>query len=475
MLVFSTKLPLKEEITPENCVQLFKEWVEGSPHYSINVRSYEEKSREDFECRDGNVTFSIRHFENDHVNVVACRLENQDGNALWINDCIYISENGLKFILIQLNCNRTDFGIRLPKVHKPYIVRKFIEMGFCKDDSGIPITDYPLDADNEFYDICVKIMLGDYDYSLPAVYVSCDPYGKHRVDSRELARKLGGLAHVFLEQKPETASKLRFDTNGNNSYFGYVGIYFPGTSSCKKYGFEYYDDNREMIQGIIDSVWRPLINRLDATTYNWNQIVALQSRKKMLEWQDINKHDKKQLEEYINTFDQENKGLRDKIDELNQLVYSLEARCDSLHEALKGSSSDSNFFKSGTEPALYPSEKEDLLYSILSQVRNRFPASSRAVGIIDSLLEANPRSGNCEKIIAGVEDIFANRTRLNDSAKSQLKSLGFTISDEGAHYKLIFHDPRYTFSVAKTPSDHRGGNNLTSDIRKIIDIERKII
>lgn len=474
MLVFSTRLPLKEEITSENCLQLFKEWVEQSPHYSISEIDYDVHSHDDFECGTGKILFSIRHFKNGQIELSACRLENHDSSAIWINDCIYVVENGVKSLLIQLNCNRTDFSTQLPPVHKPYIVRKFIEMGFCKNDADIPVTDTPIDADGSFYNICTEIMQGTYRYSMPVVYISCDYWGNHVISPQYLARQLSGVAHVFVEHSHETALRLRDATDGNNAYTGYVGIYFPGTKFCQRYGLEYYNNYREMTQEIISSIWSALVNRLDSSTYNWNQIIALQSRQKMLEWQDISAQDKEQLSMYMDTFDQENADLRGKIDELNQQVYALRSQLDTLRATLRGDLEDSCFYKAGKEVNLYIAEKEDLLYSILSQAQKKYPQSSRAYTIIQSLLEANPRHGECENIISEIRSIFNNGGKLTKAAKTRLKALGFSIEEDGTHYKLVFHDPRYMFSVSKTPSDHREGKNLISDICNIIDIERKI-
>lgn len=474
MLVFSTRLPLKEEITSENCLQLFKEWVEQSPHYPISEINYDVRSYEDFECGNGKISFSIRHFENNQIKLSACRLENHDSGAVWINDCIYVVEQGVKSLLIQLNCNRTDFSTQLPPVHKPYIVRKFIENDFCKNDADIPVTDTPLDADGTFYDICVEIMRGTYSYSMPAVYISCDYWGNHVISPQYLARQLSGVAHVFVERSHETALRLRDATDGNNAYTGYIGVYFPGTKFCQRHGLEYYSDYREMTREIISSVWSALVNRLDSAIYNWNQIMALQSRQKMLEWQDISAQDKEQLSMYMDTFDQENASLRMKIDELNQQVYALRSQLDALRATLRGDSEDSCFYKAGKEASLYISEKEDLLFSILSQTQNKYPQSSRGYTIIQSLLEANPRHGECENIISEIRSIFNNGGKLTKVMKARLKTLGFSIEEDGTHYKLVFHDSRYMFSVSKTPSDHREGKNLVSDICNIIDIERKI-
>ena len=63
---------------------------------------------------------------------------------------------------------------------------------------------------------------------------------------------------------------------------------------------------------------------------------------------------------------------------------------------------------------------------------------------------------------------------MTKTTKGQLKELGFTIEEDGPHYKIIFKDPRYMFTVAKTPSDHRGAKNLASKICTALDVEKKI-
>lgn len=474
MLVFSTRLPLRDEIASEDCLRLFKEWVEQSPHYSMSKIDYDVHSHEDFECGNEIINFSIRHFRNSQIELSACRLENHDSSAVWINDCIYVVEHGSKTLLIQLNCNRTDFRTKLPPVHKPYIVRNFIKCGFCRDDAGIPVTDVPLDADSEFYDTCVEVMQGTYPNSMPVVYISCDYWGNHVLSPGYLARQLSGVAHVFVERSHETALKLREATDGNNAYTGFVGIYFPGTRFCQRHGLVDYSDYKELTREVINSVWKALINRLDASIYNWNQIIALQSRQKMLEWQDISAQDKKQLSTYMDTFDQENASLRGQIGELNQQIFRLQSERDMLQATLRGDSEDGCFYKKGKEGSLYPSEKEDLLYSVLSQAQKKYPENSRGFTIIQSLLEANPRQGVCENMITEIRSIFNSGGKLSKSMKARLKALGFSLEEDGTHYKLTFHDSRYMFSVSKTPSDHREGKNLISDICNILDVERKL-
>jgi hypothetical protein len=56
---------------------------------------------------------------------------------------------------------------------------------------------------------------------------------------------------------------------------------------------------------------------------------------------------------------------------------------------------------------------------------------------------------------------------MTPTIKSDLNNLGFTIDDDGKHYKLIYmQDDRYTFPLPKSGSDWRGGMNAASDISK---------
>ena len=475
MLVFSTRLPLKRSVTQEDCIRLFMDWVINSPHYHMGDLEYDVTSREDFECTRGSVTFSIRHYRDEKAELSACRLENREEKAVWYNDCIFLREGEDPSLLIQLDCSRTDFDADLPRVKKPYIVRQCVEKGLCRDDGGIPVTGAPLMPEEEaLYPICTAVMRGEYAYSMPVVYVSCDYWGHTDVNPLYLAQQLSGMAHVFAEQSYDTALRLKEDTGGNNAYRGWVGIYFPGTGLCQRYGLTYYPDKDAMTREIIDAVWDALANRLDASVYSWNQIIALQARQKMRQWQDISAQDKEQLNLFMDTFDQENAGLRAKIDELNKQVYALGNQVSSLREQLAARPEEDSFYRPGEEKELYPGERCDLLRSILSQVVEKYPENSRAEALIRSMLAANPRVGGCSKLIDTIREVFRNGEKLSNVDRKRLEGLGFTITEEGSHNKLVFLDPRYTFTASKTPSDRRGGNNLISVLCGTLDVERKI-
>lgn len=474
MLVFSTRLPLDDNVTKEDCIKIFIEWITASPHYGMKELDYQIMSNNDYDYSKDNFSLSVRHLKNDNIELAACRFENKESDAVWHNDSIFLCENNSKSLLIQLNCNRINYNTQLPRIHKPYIVRKFVEAEYCKDDADIPVCDTPIEINESNIEMCAKIMTGNYTNKMPVVYVSCTYDEKYVVDVNYLANQLSGVAHVFKEKNREIAKKLREKTDSNNVYIGYVGIYFPGTKICNKHGIEYYVDDREMVRSIINSVWSALINRIDSSSYSWNHIIASQSRQKMSEWQNISTQDKQQLDEYMNIFDAENKDLHNQIDELSKEKYSLQAQLDVLKATLKESNGEQFFYKMGGEPNLYPSERNDLLYSILSQAKDKFEEGSRGYILIRSLLEANPKNGECSSIISEVKTIFSGDGKLTSTRKSQLKRLGFNIEEDSSHYKMTFRDSRYGFTVAKTPGDYREGKNMFSDISKMIDVEKKL-
>ena len=114
MLVFSTRIPLKETTTRDDFLDVCIRWVVGSPRYVTEGLIYNALNQEDYDYSNDNITFSIRNYKDQKVEISACRLENREPNVIWTNDCIFLSEENSKSVLIQLNCTRKDFNTKLP-------------------------------------------------------------------------------------------------------------------------------------------------------------------------------------------------------------------------------------------------------------------------------------------------------------------------------------------------------------------------
>jgi hypothetical protein len=56
---------------------------------------------------------------------------------------------------------------------------------------------------------------------------------------------------------------------------------------------------------------------------------------------------------------------------------------------------------------------------------------------------------------------------MDKKTRKGLEDIGFSITEEGKHFKLTFRDDdRYVFALPKSGGDVRGGLNAASDISK---------
>ncbi len=479
MLVFSTRFPLKDFVEANDCNKLFTEWVTGSQHYGVSPEDlkYEKDSPLCFSCHKENVSVEMRHYKDDkddqQLELLSCRLINTEVDSMWINDCIFVSENGKKSLLVQLDCNNLEYDPKLKSAHKPHIIKMCFEKNYCGSDSDIPVSDTPFNA-NYYLDKCADIMNGKSDNSMPVVYISFDLFGKPRVDPKKLARHLGGIAHVFVEPSKNTSLSLKEKTEERNVHNGYFGIYYPKSEIHKTFNPEYYSDCKALEKEIIQTVQQSLINRSDAVLYTWDQIINLQARQKISEWKEISDTDKSELSDFLELYDKDISDKNKLIDELNRQIYSLQSQLDVLREQNHSKKAEGMILPTGEEKEFYEGEIKLLLISVLSQVKDRYPEDSRAYAIIKSLLDANPRTDACEKRVQTVKSVFSKGGALSKAAIKQLEDIGFIFQSNNSHKKMVFYDDRYQFSISNTPSDRRGGKNMASDIIKIINVEKNL-
>ena len=90
--------------------------------------------------------------------------------------------------------------------------------------------------------------------------------------------------------------------------------------------------------------------------------------------------------------------------------------------------------------------------------------------MLTALLKENAISGNGVETFEVVKRIFSNGEEMSPQNIADLKRIGFEIVSESPHYKLVYKNSKYWFTVSKTPSDRRGGKNLASDITRRLSV-----
>lgn len=483
MSEFCTKLPLKDSYTKELFIEKCKKWVIGGERNGINKIDYDISSFKNYETESETTKalVQIKVLKDNNETLVGFRLMKPEASDLWVSDCIYIERGNIKEVLIQLERKHSGPAYEhIEKAKKPYIVKMFLED--CKTDAGIPIDERYMRAEDDI-NLCASIINGIAGNILPVVYMSCDRTGRTVLNPKYMANRLAGLAHVICENDPETAMQLRNLTLENNPHTGYIGVFMPGKSYCRKFRLDGNRDTKTLEHNVIDYVVQSLVNKLDFCTETFQHITTLQMKNCVMQLLRENritrdKLDSKEnyLEEFIKSFDEDEEKKNERIRQLEEENRNLQARVDSLNDALSNKDTiGSPIYYLGDESEFYQGESRDLITDILKQVQNKYDPKSHAYALITSLIRQNPKSDTNRRLLDKIEKILSSGEDLNGKRKSELKALGFEIDGSGSHYKMTFmNDPRYTFTVAKTGSDRRNGKNLCSVIDRYLSIERKI-
>lgn len=89
---------------------------------------------------------------------------------------------------------------------------------------------------------------------------------------------------------------------------------------------------------------------------------------------------------------------------------------------------------------------------------------------LTSVLETNKLYGNpLEAQRDQLKKLLRGMTTVDGKIRRELEHVGFSISDDGKHFKLAFQgDDRYTYTLPKSGSDQRGGLNAASDIARLL-------
>lgn len=164
--------------------------------------------------------------------------------------------------------------------------------------------------------------------------------------------------------------------------------------------------------------------------------------------------------------DHEIEELKQKLQHFNALSYQQENISKN-----KKINSETALLQYGQECDLYDGEILSFTRKVLEYaLKNQTHDKSRQQHILQDLLHANPLPHDLrtekEKML---DQTMKTYSRMDNATRQKLEEIGFSISENGAHYKLLFmNDTRYTATAPKSGSDHKGGKNFARDVGNIL-------
>lgn len=465
MLVWSTQIPILPSNTSGDLIELTKKWLVGSPHSQWQLKDFQD-------CPSQEMVTISRHGQSvSHATFITqdgefsgfrhCWTDSERRN--WTTDiCGWRMDHTFK-VGIQLQCESADIGVILPNPKKPYIVRQILSELGGDLDGPFAVGSTPIILEETDLDLAIRVLRGEPGSLLPVIYVSSTWRNEPALDCRALAQWAGGMAHVVVEPNRRFSFVLAGRVGRTNPYEGAVAICWPNGTGRQLRLFPYdYDSPAAFGTAITETVRKAHAGRRAELRCTWSYIRELVFTNRIAR---LRQEGKAGIEEYIAEFDEELSTTRVRLDDAEREVARLKAELERANSAYRGQSD--GLLSIGDETDLFSGEHRDALVFALGIAKEYVQPDGRVRHILDSLLEANPPTGERERLMQEVRDAVGSCSNAGARERRALENLGFAIGEDGKHLKLVFRDDdRYTFAMPKSGSDHRGMKNWLSDVLK---------
>lgn len=473
MLLYSTILDINSTMTKDAFIQLVIEWNNNNPHEVNRISDITWNNEQNIRFGDDNLWMEIQQYPS--KNIIAVRYEKVTTDGVtWDTDYI-MNFNDMK-LSIQLDRSyREDALVTNAIFSTPLFISHLIEHGYLEDDGNLAITNRPLMITEKNLEVLAGVLPGKVKHQLPIVFVSKTQANEDPVDVLLLASKLKGAAHVLVQEDCRTNKDIRIICDEENDYNGTIGIYYPNELlGYKRCAYRDIDGIKEIL---LDRVLHYIfefgnLQNID-TLYTWqgvsnallNERLSVQLEKLQKAEQDKEKTQNENAELY-SAFDEEFRELQQKIEELTKRNDALICENAGLLSKLQRSTAQPILYQ-GEEEEFYPGEIKDFVLSILADAVENIEKDSRKQHIVIDIVESNGFKHLAEEKKQRLKSLLKGYKTVSSSMKQELVDMGFEISDDGKHYKLVYNgDSRYTIALAKTPSDNRSGDNIIGTISR---------
>lgn len=473
MLLYSTVLNINETMTKETFIQLVIEWNNSNPYEVNRIKDIVWNGEQNIRFGNDKLWLEIQEYST--KNIVAIRYEKiTDDGVTWDTDYI-MNFNEMKMSIQLDRSYREDALVTNAIFSTPFFISSLIEHGYLADDEDLPISNRPIVISGNNLEVLAKALSGKVRYQLPIVFVSKTQSNEDPVDVALLAGKLKGAAHVLVQEDRQTNKDIRIICDGENDYNGTIGIYYPnellGHKRCA------YREIKGIEKILLDRVLHYILEfgnlqNID-TLYTWQGVCnALLNESLAAQVERLQKAERakeaaqSENAELYSAFDEEFRELKQRVEELTKRNDALVCENAGLLAKLYQSSAQPLLYQ-GEEDEFYPGEIKDFVLSTLSDSVINIEKDSRKQHIITDIIQSNEYMHLAEDKRQRLKMLLKGYKTVSASMKQELIDLGFDISEDGKHYKLIYNgDPRYTITMAKTPSDNRSGDNIIGTISR---------
>lgn len=462
MRVLSAKLNMQEPFKQDEFYSIIIKWLKNAgPCKDIGEKLELSSQKANFHIQTEYCKADNYVFEKTDITHTVFKIEQIFHEQTWYTEVILQDTRNLKTVYFHINCSRDSTRFDEVPEMRTAVINYFVESGFVKY-SGIPIKTTPVEMSEGLIEWMANAYQEKYMDDIPLVLVTTY-FGSMacEIDEIAVARKLAGIAHVVVCNN-EYTRLIKDRAKCKGPFNGAVAIYCKN-GKPKQFRKEdvYYGTSLEAM--IVREVQGYATAQIDQNAPTYNSLHT-----------EFVKEQAKQNEAMLGEFSDDNKNLEnklkkaeDRISELTSENMQLKFKCETLQQILDADNTLNSLLKKANISEFYEGEQHDLIVSIL---RNALCScgteETRRNELLTALLKENTIIGNGKETFEIVKRIFSNGEEMSSQNIAELKEIGFEIVRESPHYKLVYKNSKYWFTVSKTPSDRRGGKNLASDIIK---------
>ncbi len=465
MLSFATEFPVETTRTSVDFLAAVREWLLGSPHTVFEASDLSEiEAKDEFSAKKSNELIETLKYQATGSDMAAIRYTKWDRGLEWVSTIVF-SRGQPSWIGIRTSCESQHPAAKLPIAKKPVFVQTFLTRLGGGEDGEIKVQAIPLRLTNSDIPLAARCMSGQAGCRLPLVYVSARFQGGYLVNVDSLAEALAGMAHVVVEPNRPFSVRLMSEVNSQNVYGGAIGVYWPDGGGRRSFFLQHESESpSEMERAVVEEVRSALVNRRPLAKVTWSAVQELISRRTFAALRD---QGSTEVQRYVDEFDKELKSKQEELEDAEREIARLEAEVRK-YQAQRPMQSGL-FLQTAPEQDLYAGELLGVVGDAIADALTRVTEDSRRQHILKSIVDANPSTGEAEAMRNRLKSLLRDFRSMEAKVRSALQDMGFEISEEGKHYKIVFQgDERYTFTMPKSGSDHRGGLNLAGDISRLL-------
>ena len=540
MLLLKTSFHLRNDLKwsqiYEKCVY---PWINGSENKKTGQKNYADllmvlPRKVNFENKAsdkhvvGNDSLDYSSFTFNKEDYLGFNFVYSAQDRKWNVRIVFKRNSKFVYSSVSVSCEVAQKA-EIPLIAKPRIIDYLLKFQDDAGDDRIKIQDEAHFLDNADVPTAIKILKGKSENKLPIVYLSC--HESHALQPKKVAKQLFGIAHVYAERDKHLGERIAVDVKHRFPRGGEIAICYPTHAPIviNRRDEKTWASNPELLtQDLFKVILRQ--NIATKAEFSWddyqsaytaylrdaaekgmhsieNTKATIEELKAQLKEKDrryseqLDELQKKRdsanenLESFIATFDDENKGLKTDIERLETELKDVKQQLQEAQNARDAAEANMRALKQKTGPCFalnVPHEPEkydnEYLIHIVCALKIALPKGKgknasnkqRNLDVWQAILDANPDAvKKYDQYCTDKEELIAlaKKERLK-SPKGQklLKKFNLAYSKKQNNHGDIGYenDDRYKATESSSGSDSgSGGENCAAAFERALFCSEK--